>query len=62
VVSNGHGSDSRLCFLDHVQGPCAFEIKPGQQEPRFNELEAYKKTDPKIDWDAMFAERGNRAP
>lgn len=62
VVKKGHGPGSRLCFLDHVPGPCAFEIKPGQQEPRFNELEVYKKAEPGIDWDPIFGERGNRAP
>ncbi len=62
VVKKGHGPGSRLCFLDHVPGPCALEILPDQQEPRFNELEAYKQTGGGIDWDARFAKRGNRAP
>lgn len=61
-IKSGHGPRSRLLFLDHVPGPCAMELRPDQPEPRFNELEGYKRENPKYDWDAFFAARGDRAP
>ena len=57
LVEAGHGPGSQLLFLDRIPGPCILERRPGESEPRYNELEAYKKTHPERDWDAIFAER-----
>ncbi len=53
----GHGPGSQFFFLDHVPGPCFFDVKPGKPEPRADELAFYKIHDPKVDWDARFARR-----
>ena len=57
VDKTGHGPGSGLVFADHIPGPCVLEIKPNQIETEYNELDAYKKTDSKFDWDAIFAEQ-----
>ncbi len=53
----GHGPGSRICFVDNIPGPCEATYFPGEAEPHFDELEAYKKTDSRFDWDSIFAER-----
>jgi hypothetical protein len=53
----GHGPGSQFFFLDHVPGPFFYEVKPGQPEPRVDELAYYKQADSKIDWDKAFAHR-----
>jgi hypothetical protein len=57
ALQAGHGPGSRLCFTDHVPGPCLLELRPGQVEWQYDELAEYKKFDPSQDWDAIFAER-----
>ena len=58
IQKQGHGAGSQFYFLDHIPGPCGIEVLPGRPEPRFDELEIYKKMLPGRDWDAIFAERG----
>ncbi len=53
----GHGPGSRICFVDNIPGPCEVTYLPGETEPQFDELEAYKKTDSRFDWDAIFAQQ-----
>ncbi len=53
---SGHGPGSRLCFLDNIPGPMTIEVKPNEKEMVFDELEAYKKVIPKVDWEKVFAE------
>jgi hypothetical protein len=57
VLKAGHGPESKISFLDYIPGPFHMETRPGQVEPRIDELDAYKKQDPRYDWDAIFAER-----
>ena len=54
---SGHGPRSRIAFVDNIPGPCEVTYLPGQTEPRFDELEAYKKENSSFDWDAIFAQQ-----
>jgi hypothetical protein len=55
-TASGHGPGSRVMFLDQVVGPCVFDRRPGEAEPRIVEADLYKKALPgKADWDAVFA-------
>jgi len=42
VIKEGHGPDSRISFIDHIQGPCVLEAKPGEAEARIEEEEEMK--------------------
>lgn len=60
MIKQGHGPGSQIVFVDHIPGPCVMEMRPGAPEPRYNELEVYQKTDPRYDWERIFAEREGR--
>jgi hypothetical protein len=57
LLKQGFGPGSRICFLDNIPGPCVLEIRPGDEEPRINELVAWKKTHPGYNWDVIVARR-----
>ncbi len=57
----GHGPGSRICFLDHIPGPCELTLLPDEKEPRYDEREAYKKVEPEVDWDTVFAAQENQS-
>jgi len=57
TAKDGHGPASRLVFMDHIPGPNALEIAPGQVEPQFNELAAACKLRPDMDWEGYVRER-----
>lgn len=59
--ARGHGPGSRICFADHVLGPCVLELRPDQTEPQVNELETFKHAHPEYDWEAVFTEREAKA-
>ena len=42
--------------MDNIPGPMTIEVKPNEKELVFDELEAYKKVIPKVDWEKVFAE------
>jgi hypothetical protein len=54
VRESGHGPGSRVVFLDHIPGPCCHLIRPGQEEPHYDEWEDYKNQAPGVDWEKQF--------
>lgn len=54
VRESGHGPGSRLVFLDHIPGPCCHLIRPGEEEPHYDEWADYKKQAPDVDWEKQF--------
>jgi len=56
VEKGGHGPGSQLIFADRVPGPNALEIKPGQTEPQWDDLEGCKIAYPDEDWEAIVAD------
>jgi hypothetical protein len=57
VKAKGHGPGSRLLFQDHIHGPLSVELKPGEREVQFNELEFCKTQAPDRDWEKILSER-----
>ncbi len=60
VRESGHGPGSRLVFLDHIPGPCCHLIKPGEEEPHYDEWEDYKQQAPGVDWGKQFKDLDQR--
>jgi hypothetical protein len=56
AAKEGYGPGTELHFLDDIPCPFLFACRPGEPAGAFDELSAYKKTDPNVDWDAVFAE------
>ena len=57
TLKRGYGPGSDLCFVDNIPGPGVIELKPGQQQRRYDELANYKLAKPDIDWEPEFADR-----
>jgi hypothetical protein len=51
-----HGPGSRVYFMDNIPGPCCLEVRPGEAEPRYDEVEIYKKISPEEDWETLLTE------
>lgn len=62
TTKHGHGQGSQLFFLDHIPGPCLQELRPGQPEPRVDEIQIYYKLRPQYDWEAIFAQIDGATP
>ena len=60
VRESGHGPGSRVVFLDHIPGPCCHFIRPGQEEPHYDEWEDYKEQAPGVDWEKQFKDLDQR--
>ena len=50
VIAEGHGSGSRILFVDEIPGPCVLEAKPGQVEAQYNEMAELRRARPDVDW------------
>lgn len=63
--AQGYGPGSHVAFTDYLPGPDVMEYKPTERALHYDEFEAYRKTFPNMDWDAIIAERereGTLAP
>ncbi len=57
LEEEGHGTGSRLLFVDNIPGPCCLRLKPGEQEVQHNEMEYYSREVPGRDWEGVLARR-----
>jgi hypothetical protein len=52
----GAKQGSRLNFVDGIPGPNVLEIKPGEEERHYDEMNAYRRCDPNYDWPQLLAQ------
>ena len=55
LLHQGHGPGSQLLFFDNIPGPCVKELRPGEAEPRIDEVEILTKLYPQVDWEGAYA-------